>query len=184
MSLGLKRGMVKLEPHDNNWELEAEKIIAVLKSILGKAVVDIQHVGSTAISAISAKPIIDIAVGLKDIMQIHTYNDRLEKQGIYCRGSYFDGQILYVCGDLANDIRTHHIHIVKWNGTEWNNYLNFRDYLNANADIALQYQHLKEELEGKYMNDRSAYMQGKHALINEILENAGMWRAIYNGKSV
>ena len=50
-------------------------------------------------------------------------------------------------GDMEADIRTHHIHIVKWNGTEWKNYIHFRDYLNANENVALQYEKLKEELE-------------------------------------
>ena len=57
-------------------------------------------------------------------------------------------------GDMEADIRTHHIHIVKWNGTEWKNYIHFRDYLNANENVALQYEKLKEELESKYADDR------------------------------
>lgn len=48
-------------------------------------------------------------------------------------------------GDMEADIRTHHIHIVKWNGTEWKNYIHFRDYLKANENMALQYENLKEE---------------------------------------
>jgi len=47
-------------------------------------------------------------------------------------------------GDMEADIRTHHIHIVKRNGTEWKNYIHFRDYLNANENVALQYEKLKE----------------------------------------
>ncbi len=47
---------------------------------------------------------------------------------------------------MEADIRTHHIHIVKWNGTEWKNYIHFRDYLNANENMALQYEKLKEEM--------------------------------------
>ena len=46
-------------------------------------------------------------------------------------------------GDMEADIRTHHIHIVKWNGTEWKNYIHFRDYLNANENVALQYEKIK-----------------------------------------
>ena len=53
------------------------------------------------------------------------------------------------------------IHIVKWNGTEWKNYIHFRDYLNANENVALQYEKLKEELESKDADDRGAYTNGK-----------------------
>ena len=71
-------------------------------------------------------------------------------------------------GDMEADIRTHHIHIVKWNGTEWKNYIHFRDYLNANENVALQYEKLKEELESKYADDRVAYTKGKQNMINKI----------------
>ena len=74
-------------------------------------------------------------------------------------------------GDMEKDIRTHHIHVVKWNGTEWKNYIRFRDYLNANGDVALQYQKLKEELESKYADDRIAYTNGKQDMIDIILDN-------------
>ena len=62
MSLGLKRGAVQLEPHDKQWDDVAVQTIKTLKSILGDDAIDIQHIGSTAIPAIKAKPIIDIAV--------------------------------------------------------------------------------------------------------------------------
>lgn len=70
-------------------------------------------------------------------------------------------QLLYVMGEMEKGTRTHHIHVVKWNGTEWKNYIYFRDYLNANGDVALQYRKLKEELESKYASDRAVYTNGK-----------------------
>lgn len=51
----------------------------------------------------------------------------------------------------------HNIHIVKWNGTELKNYIHFRDYPNANENMALQYQKLREEMESKYADDRGIY---------------------------
>ena len=71
-------------------------------------------------------------------------------------------------GDMEADIRTHHIHIVKWNGTEWKKYIHFRDYLNANENVALQYENLKKEMQSKYADDRVAYMKGKQNMINKI----------------
>ena len=171
MSLGLKRGTVQLEPHDKQWDEAAIQTIKNLKSILGDDAVDIQHIGSTAIPAIKAKPIIDIAVGVTDFEKIMSYNEQLQKDGIFYRGSDVEDQILYVMGDMEKDIMTHHIHIVKWNETEWKNYIHFRDYLNANEDVALQYQKLKEELEGKYADDRAAYTKGKRNMIDMILNN-------------
>ena len=142
-----------------------------LNLYLGAAAVDIQHIGNPAIPAIKAKPIIDIAVGVTDFEKIMSYNEQLQKEGIFYRGSDVEDQILYIMGDMEKDIRTHHIHIVKWNGTEWKNYIHFRDYLNANENVALKYQKLKEELESKYADDRVAYTNGKQDMIDIILDN-------------
>jgi len=169
MSLGLKRGTVQLEPHDKQWDEIAVQTIKTLKSILGDDAIDIQHIGSTAIPAIKAKPIIDIVVGVIDFDKVMLHNEQLQQVGIFYRGSDVEHQLLYVMGDMENDTRTHHIHIVKWNGTEWKKYIRFRDYLNANGDVALQYQKLKEELESKYAGDRAVYTNGKQDMINKIL---------------
>lgn len=171
MSLGLKRGIVQLEPHDKQWDEAAIQTIKILNSILGDAAIDIQHIGSTAIPAIKAKPIIDIVVGVTDFEKIMSYNEQLQKDGIFYCGSDVEDQILYVMGDMKKDIRTYHIHVVKWNGTEWRNYIHFRDCLNANANMALQYQRVKEELESKYADNRGLYTKGKKDIIDIILNN-------------
>lgn len=170
MSLGLKRGTVQLQPHDSQWDEIAAQTIEKLRMILGSNAIDIQHIGSTAIPAIKSKPIIDIAVGVDDFNRILSHNEQLQREGIFYSGSDVERQLLYVMGDMEKDTRTHHIHVVKWNGTEWKNYIHFRDYLNANESVALQYQRLKEELESKYADDRAAYTKGKQELIDHILK--------------
>ena len=169
MSLGLKRGTVKREPHDKQGNEIAVQTIKTLKSILGDDDVDIQHIGSTAISVIKAKPIIDIVVGVTDFERIKLHNEQLENEGIFYRCSDVEHQVLYVMGDMEKEIRTHLIHVVKWNETEWKNYIHFRDYLNANENMALQYQKLKEELESKYADNRIAYTNEKQDMIDIIL---------------
>lgn len=106
---------------------------------------------------------------LRMLLMLH--NEQLRQVGIFYRGSDVERQFLYVMGDMENDTRTHHIHIVKWNGTEWKNYIHFRDYLNDNENMALQYQKVKEELESKYADDRVAYTNGKQDMIDLILDN-------------
>lgn len=168
MSLRLKRGTVQLEPHDKYLDKTATQTIETLKSILGDDAIDIQHIGSTAIPAIKAKPIIDIVVEVTDFDRIMLHNEQLRRKGIFYQDSDVECQLLYVMGDMEADIRTHHIHIVKWNGTEWKNYIHFIDYLKANENMALQYENLKEEMEGKYADDRVAYTNNKQNMINRI----------------
>ena len=129
--LGLKRGTVELIPHQTVWEEDAAKTILLLKSILNDAAIDIQHVGSTAIKNICAKPIIYIAVGVNSFNSIKPYIGLLEENGIIFSKEDVERQLLFVIGDFEKDIRTHHIHFVEWDSAEWNNYINFRDYLNA-----------------------------------------------------
>lgn len=174
--LGLKRGTVKIEPHCLYWEDNAKENIALLKNILGTVAVDIQHIGSTAIKSIHAKPIIDIVVGVRDLNDIILFTETLKESGFIFRGSDQAEQLLFVKGDFVNDTRTHHIHIVKWNGKQWNNYINFRDYLNFNKDMADEYDSLKIKLQKEYPNDRNAYTSGKQKLIDKILSEAQVWR--------
>ena len=91
MSLGLKRGTVQLEPHDKQWDEAAIQTIKNLKSILGDDAVDIQHIGSTAILGIKAKPIIDIAIGVIGFERILSHNEQLQKKGIF----YCDSDVEY-----------------------------------------------------------------------------------------
>ena len=180
--IGLKRGTVKLIPHQMIWEKEAEKTTILLKSILKDVAVDIQHVGSTAVRTISAKPIIDIAVGLEDINNIKPYMESLQKNEIVFRGEDVRGQLLFVMGDFENDIRTHHIHIVKWDSVDWNNYINFRDYLNASPEYAKQYDDLKKKLAVSFYDNRASYTAGKQTLISRLLKKAYLWRIEENQK--
>ena len=174
MELGLKRGMVTVEPHDPQWEVIAEQTIEQLKRLLQGVAIDIQHIGSTAIRSIAAKPIIDIVVGVSEFDQILNMNQELETHGFFFRGQDVPDQYLYVCGDT--DSRTHHIHVVIYDSIYWNNYINMRDYLNSHEEDARAYSELKEHLAKEYPEDRITYTEKKSALIDEILRKAWDWR--------
>ena len=130
MAIGLTRGTVAVLPHDIEWEMAAQEIIDNLKSILKDDIVDAQHIGSTAIKSICAKPIIDIVVGVNSFDRMLTHNEELMANGIVYRGQDHPKQHLYVCGDLEKNIQTHFIHVVIWGQKAWNDYINMRDYLN------------------------------------------------------
>ena len=140
VSIGLQRGAVAVEAHKAEWEAAAKKTIELLKSILKNDAVDIRHVGSTAVKSICAKPIIDIAVGVRSFDDVFAHNDKLQKHGIAYRREDHPGQHLYVCADDKNNLQTHYIHIVIYNGEDWNNYVNLCDYLNSEESAANEYQ--------------------------------------------
>ena len=173
MSIGLKRGSVRLEPHDPAWDISARETIGALREILGADAADIQHVGSTAIQGIFAKPIVDIAVGMKNPQAIRAHDEVLAARGIRYRKEEFGDQLLYVMGTDA--ARTHFIHVVPWNGEAWHNYIAFRDYLNAHPEDARLYSGLKQSLAEVYPEDREAYLAGKSETIARILADARKW---------
>ena len=175
--IGLKRGFVELTSHQEEWDKNAKNIIQVLKKILGNTAVDIQHIGSTAISFIYAKPIIDIVVGVYDQNDILPYIELLKQHNIIFRGEDVEGQLLFIMGNFEKDTRTHHIHVVKWTGTEWNNYINFRDYLNSHPEKAMLYDTCKKKLASQFSDNRKSYTAGKQELIERLLKEAYIWKA-------
>ena len=176
MSIGMKRGTVYLEPHQAEWERIAEETIQTLKNILGSIAADIQHIGSTSIKTISAKPIIDIAVAVNDYELILSKRDVIEKADIVFRFDERPEQLLFVMGDFKKDTRSHHIHVVLFGSDEWNNYINFRDYLNSNTEAAREYEAVKLRLAEQYPDDRIAYTGGKQEVIDKLLTEARVWK--------
>ena len=176
--LGLKRGTVVLCPHEKEWNAQAQQVVDRLKSVLGDAARDIQHVGSTAITHIRAKPILDIAVGMDNPEQVLAFVPELEQAGVVfrARDTDRDGGLLFVMGDFAADTRTCHIHVVVWQGEAWYNYINFRDYLNEVPEQARRYEAEKRRLAARYPDDRVRYTDGKASVIAGLLEQAADWR--------
>ena len=158
------------------WEDIAAETIKLLKSLLNDVAVDIQHVGSTSIRNICAKPIIDIAVGVNKLDSIKPYIELLKKNGIIFRKEDVKEQLLFVIGDFEKEFRTHHIHVVEWNSIAWNNYINFRDYLNAFPEYAKEYDDLKKKLALEFADNRGNYTAGKQEFINRILKQAHLWK--------
>jgi GrpB-like predicted nucleotidyltransferase (UPF0157 family)/MoaA/NifB/PqqE/SkfB family radical SAM enzyme len=177
--LGLKRGTVQLYEHDPEWETVAAQTITQLKSIFGETAVDIQHVGSTAIRSIKAKPIIDIAVGVRNFEWVDEITPTLEKSGFIKRKWEHDGQLLYACGDYSkpDGVVTHFIHVVLHNSSGWKNYVRFRDYCNTHIAAARMYEEVKCRLAKENTIDpgREKYLAGKFEVIQKILRKAQVW---------
>ncbi len=184
--LGLKRGAVRLCEHNDNWEYEAQKTIECLKTIIGDVATDIQHVGSTAVKGIKAKPIIDIAVAVDDFNDILAFEQPLKNVGFYYRPNHSlneKNQLLFACGsfyDGTGDMQTHFIHVVHTSSEEWENYINFRDYLNATPVTAKEYEALKISL--AVDNVREKYTQGKQDFILSVLQKASV--ESYDGRNI
>lgn len=176
MSIGLYKGTVTVEPHNVEWERSAQEVIDKLKNILKEVILDVQHIGSTSVKNVCAKPIVDIVVGVSSFDRIRKYNDILMTEGIIYRGEDHPEQLLYICGKLENNLHTHYIHVVIWGQKRWTDYINMRDYLNSHEKGAREYSELKERLAIEYSADRVSYTNSKSTFIEEILKKAEEWR--------
>lgn len=178
--IGLKRGTVQIVPHQEAWAPAAEKIIAQLKGIFGTAALDIQHIGSTAIAGIQAKPILDIAVGTASLEGLEPVLAQLEAAGFQKAHNRFSNNLLYIIQSEDN-IRTCQVHILVYDSLQWHNYVDFRDYMNAFPEKAREYEALKARLAQECGNVQTAYTDGKHNYMERVLEEARTWVREYGG---
>lgn len=172
----LETDFIQLVPYDLEWPEKAAQEIKKLYSTLPQDyIVDIQHVGSTAIPGIQAKPILDIQVAVTHLNAVkQTAITALEKLGyIYWTENPDPERLLFIKGmPPFGKRRTHHVHIVEPHSKHWQQKVVFRDYLRSHPEIAHDYEILKKHLAAKYYNDREAYTEGKTNFINEVLNKA------------
>jgi len=168
--LGVKRNGVTLAPFCNKWDAQYQITFNELQKILGDNIIEMHHVGSTAIKGIVAKPILDIAVAIKDEEQINIIG--MESAGYeYCGDRGVPGRHLFV-RRINGDVSTHHIHCYLKNNKDYKQVILFCKFLNKHPDYAMQYNDLKIELANKFPDDRVAYTSGKEAFIKCIIEVA------------
>lgn len=177
--IGLKRGTVKLVKYNPKWAKLFEKEKQLIRRTFGDTIIAIEHVGSTAILGILAKPIIDMNIGVKSLVVARSMKGKFEKLGYEYRPFIpgrtkkrleVKGQELYVKGPEAK--RTHHAHVTVYGSDYWKRDLLFRDYLRENPSRAQRYSKLKKDLAEKYASDRELYTKHKEQFINNTLKMA------------
>ena len=167
--IGLPRGVVKLAPYTAEWGRLFEEEKALLQAAIGRYVLDIQHVGSTAIPGMVAKPIIDIGIAVVSFEEASVCIQPIEQLGYEYRGEQgIPRRHFFVRGNP----RTRHIHVNEIDSRDWENQVLFRDYLIQHPRWAEEYAGLKAELAQRYPADRGAYLDGKAPFIERVLERA------------
>ncbi|QSH40694.1 GrpB family protein [Lentisphaerota bacterium ZTH] len=162
---------VILSTYDNDWPKIFDKEKAKILYVIGGKNVVVEHIGSTAVPKISAKPIVDIMVGTKDILTSNNCIKPLESIGYEyvpkLEKSFPKRRFLHKGPNSPN--RHFHLHMVKIDSFFWQRQLFFRDYLRKNKDSAIAYQSLKEKLAKVFVNDVFSYTEAKSDFIQEIL---------------
>ena len=167
--LGLEKGIVRLVPHDEYWHRLFAEEASRIQAVIGEHLAAVEHVGSTSICGISAKPIIDMAAAVGGGDAGEKCVKPLESIGYEYRGEHgIKGRFYFIKGNP----RTHHLHMVKFESEFWKSHIMFRDRLRRNPELAGEYDGLKRDLAEKFAHDRDAYLEGKAEFIKKVLTDS------------
>ena len=163
---------VVIAAYDPAWPEVFAGEAQAIRQALGDTFVAIEHVGSTAIPGLSAKPVIDIAVGVTSLVEAEAKISALEALGYDCRGENgIPGRLFFRKG-LIEFRRTHHLHLVEAGHEQWASMILFRDYLRSHPGDAQRYEALKRALAVKFQDNRKAYTNGKARFVQATLAKA------------
>lgn len=163
---------VEVVPYDERWPVLYAAWRERLWRALGEAAVRIEHIGSTAVPGLAAKPLIDIQVGVRRLEDEPSYVPAIEGLGVAFRLREPGHRYFRPAGALP---RTEQIHVYQAGSAEERDHLLFRDYLRADAHARDAYARMKREAARRYRDDRLAYNEAKTGFILDEVDRARAW---------
>ncbi|MDL2417691.1 GrpB family protein [Bacillus tropicus] len=168
---------ITIEEYNIKWESEFNKLQTFINDVMEDSILSIEHVGSTSIKGLAAKPILHIDIVIEDYEIFPEVVTKLEAIGYYhqaewsCKGrEAFGRKDDFVPWDGENiDWMEHHLYVCDKESEELRRHIAFRDYLREHDGVAVEYGHLKEEL-ARESKSRTSYSEGKTKFITNILE--------------
>lgn len=161
---------IRLLPYDPSWARLFEEEQSRLHGLCPEAFLGIEHMGSTAVPTLSAKPTIDLMAGVLSLAQADAI------MPVLCANAYTtSAEFNATLGDRrwlmrhADGHRTHHLHLVVFESLAWRQHLAFRDALRADAGLRARYEALKIKLINQAGSDREAYTEMKTAFVKDVL---------------
>ena len=159
-------------PYDEQWRQDFQTIKAELTNTLGQLTIGIEHVGSTSVEGMSAKPIIDIDVIIKERTVLDEVISRLENIGYRYEGNLgIEGREAFKY-EGKKDLQRHHLYVCAQDCPELKRHIAFRDYLRSHPQAVKEYGEIKEKGARLYPNDIDKYMEYKSGVIERIYEMA------------
>ena len=167
---------VAIEAYDPQWPQKFAVEAPLIRQAMGEVVVDVQHIGSTSVPGLAAKPVIDILVGVSGPLEMSAAQiEAMAAIGYEYRGDAgVEGRLFLRKGGAS---RSHHCHVVRYGDQVWRGHLLFRDYLRAHPTDREAYAALKQELALQYSaaEQRAVYTESKAPFIQGVLERARAW---------
>ncbi len=164
----MKTAKVRVLPYDINWKTDFEKIKAEVENALGKLIVAVEHVGSTSVEGMSAKPCIDIDVVIKDYSVFSAVVSHLAEIGYIHEGDLgIKDRHAFRYSDKPH-LQTHQLYVCPLDSRELHRHLTFRDYLRNNPEAVKKYSRVKETSARLFPDDIDKYIEYKTPVIQEL----------------
>jgi GrpB-like predicted nucleotidyltransferase (UPF0157 family) len=168
------RDRIEVVDYDPEWPRRFEHWRQRLGDALGSRALRIDHIGSTAVPALAAKPVIDVQVSVRDVADEDIYVGPIERAGVALRMREPEHRYFRPAGERPREVQVH----VCAAGSRWErDHLLFRDYLRVHAGTRDAYADVKRRLAARYPDDRVAYNEAKTAFIAEAMAAAESWAA-------
>ena len=167
-------GSIVVSDYDPTWPVAFERERAALADAFGPMVAAVEHVGSTAVPGLAAKPIIDLLVGVRSLSEArlrcvaplqglgYTYLPEYE--------TWLPGELFF--RKAIHGPWTHHAHVMEASNPRWGEFLLFRDYLRGHPDVAVAYGSLKKSLALEFGEDIAGFRDAKHPFVQAVIARA------------
>ena len=165
---------VRIVDHDPAWAERAREELCRIGDAIGPAAVRLEHVGSTAVPGLAAKPIIDLQVSVADVGDRAAYLPPLERLG-YLFAPAPESPDFHFFGRPPERPRTHHVHVCQSGSDQEHRHLAVRDYLRTHPEEAAAYATHKRDVVARHPEDRLAYIAGKHEHVVALERRALAW---------
>lgn len=164
---------VTVLPYDEAWKSAFEKIKEEIEAAIGDLIIGIEHVGSTSVEGLSAKPCIDIDVIIKDYSVFDAVVSRLEAIGYTHEGNLgIKDREAFKYSDKPHLLK-HHLYVCPQNSEELHRHITFRDFLRSSPEAAKKYGSVKETAARLFPDDIDKYIEYKSPCIEEFYEMCG-----------
>ncbi|MBO7424909.1 MAG: GrpB family protein [Clostridiales bacterium] len=161
-------------PYDESWKQDFINIRNEISEALGDLALSIEHVGSTSVPGLSAKPIIDIDVVIEDYSGFDEVVAALGKIGYYHKGDGDIPQREVFDYEGKEYLRDHHLYVCPKDSAELKRHVSFRDYLRAHPEAVAEYSRVKKEGAVLFPHDIDSYIEHKSPFIEKIYSEIGL----------
>jgi GrpB-like predicted nucleotidyltransferase (UPF0157 family) len=165
---------VRIADYDPAWPEMAQQELRRIANAVGDVAVRLEHVGSTAVPGLAAKPIVDLQLSVAAMLPRARYVAPLEGLG-YLFAPAPESPDYHFFGKPPERPRTHHLHVCETGSAHEFHHVAVRDFLRSHADEAARYAALKREVVTRHPQDRLAYIEGKEAYMTALAERAVNW---------